>query len=188
MIRIMGFLSRLLGGKPGPGVGSHDAPALEATLPATVATRPLVVWSVAGDNFWAAVGRRNARSVIGADLEAAGLDPDAIAMAVAGRADTRDPPYIIWALQFGDHPGQGLPSAAYELTMDVMHVDSSQGEDWHPVEIERTVISVGNSQMVRQDRHHRGWPYYMFGSTALYVFITDDDAWASEVVLKLRAV
>jgi hypothetical protein len=187
MIRLMRLPSRLLGNKPGPGVGSHDAPALEATLPMTVATRPLVVWSVAGDNFWAAAGSADVRSVVGAELEAAGLDPDAIAMAVAGRADTRDPPYIIWALQFGDHPGQGLPPAAYGLAMGVMHVDGSQGEDWREVEIERTVISVGNSQMVRQDRHHRGWPYVMFGSTALYGFITDDDAWASEVVLTLRA-
>lgn len=187
MIRPMGFLSRLLGGKPGPGVGSHDAPALEATMPTTVATRPLAVWSVAGDNFWAAVGRGDARSVIGAELEAAGLDPDAIAMAVAGRADRRDPPYIVWALQFGDHPGQGLPPAAYRLAMDVMHVDGSQGEVWSEVVIERTVISVGSSQMVRQGRHQRGYPYVMFGSTALYGFITDDDAWASEVVLTLRA-
>jgi hypothetical protein len=186
MIRLMGFLSRLLGGKPGPGVGSHDAPALEATLPTTVAARPLVVWSVAGDNFWAAVGRREARSVVGAELEASGLDPDAIAMAVAGRADTRDPPYIIWALQFGDHPGQGLPSAAYGLLHGVMHVDGTKGEDWREVAIERIVISVGNPQMVRQDRHHRGVPHIMFGSTALYGFITDDGAWASEVVLKLR--
>jgi hypothetical protein len=124
--------------------------------------------------------------VVGADLEAAGLDPDAIAMAVAGRADTRDPPYIIWVLQFRDHPGQGLPPAAYGLAMSVMHVDGSQGGDWRQVEIERIVISAGNPQMVRQDRRHRGWPHVMFGSTALYAFITDDDAWASEVVLKLR--
>ena len=186
MIRLVGFLSRLLSGKQIRAVGSHDAPALEATMPSTVAGRPLVIWSVAGDNFWSVASRGNARSVASPRLAAAGLNPDALALAVAGRADTRDPPYIIWAVQFGDHSGHGLPPIASALLFGVMRVDGSQGEELRQVEIEGTVIAVGNSQMVRQDRHHRGRPYIMVGSTALYSFITDDDAWASEVVRTLR--
>ena len=125
-------------------------------MPSTVAGRPLVIWSVAGDNFWSVASRGNARSVASPRLAAAGLNPDALALAVAGRADTRDPPYIIWAVQFGDHSGHGLPPIASALLFGVMRVDGSQGEELRQVEIEGTVIAVGNSQMVRQDRHHRG--------------------------------
>ena len=156
-------------------------------MPSTVAGRPMVTWSVAGPTFWAAAGDARAKLAWGPALEGDGLDSDAVEMAVAGRADKRDPPYIIWAVKFGDHPGKGLPPAAYGLAMGVMHVDGNQGEDWREVVIENVQISAGNSQMVGR-RHQGGLPHVMYGTMAIYGFITNDGAWASEVVMKLRDV
>jgi hypothetical protein len=168
-------------------VGSHDAPDLEATMPTTVASRPLRTWSVAGASLWDVLGGVRARSALSSELEDAGISPDAIAMAVAGRADMRDPPYIVWALRFGGHPGATLPPPATALAMDVMRVDANQGENWYDATIGDKKLLVGNHQMVQQDEHHQGKPYVYLGATAIYSVIADDEAWAAEVFRHLPA-
>lgn len=167
--------------------GSHDAPDLEATMPTTVATRPLRIWSVAGTKFWDALGGARVRSALGSELEAAGVSPDTIAMAVAGREDTRDPPSIVWALRFGDQLAATLPPPATALAMDVMKVDANQGENWYDATIGDKTVLVGNHQMVQQDGHHRGKPYLYLGATAIYSVIADDEPWAAEVIRQLPA-
>lgn len=167
--------------------GSHDAPDLEATMPTTVASRPLVIWSVAGATMWDALGGARVRSAVGSELEGAGISPDAIAMAVAGRQNMRDPPSIVWALRFGDHPAASLPPAATALAMDVMRVDANQGENWQDATIGDKKVLVGNHKMVHQDRHHRGKPYVYLGAAAIYGVIADDEAWAAEAISQLPA-
>jgi hypothetical protein len=188
MISGLGWLARLTGGsQSGRGVGSHDAPDLEATMPTIVATRPLVTWSVAGAAFWDVLGGARLRSALSSELEGAGISPDAIALAVAGREDMRDPPFIVWALRFGDHPATTLPPPATALAMDVMRVDANRGENWYDATIGDKKVLVGNHQMVHQDQHHRGKPYVYIGATAIYTVVADDETWAAEVFRRLPA-
>jgi hypothetical protein len=167
----------------------HDAPDLENTLPAAVAGRSLVRWSVAGDNFWAAMGGNRARSAWTPDLAAIGVSPTDLEMAVAGRAHPKDdPPYIIWAVRFAKSPGINLAGPApSSLAMGVMHVDPNQGDDWRQGLMGDRRVLVGNSSMVRQDAHHRGVPVVYLTSTVIYALIADDDEWSTEVIGALPA-
>ncbi len=162
----------------------HDAPDLEATLPATVAGRPLVRWSVAGDNFWKAAGGKRVRSALTPELESVGVDPADIQMAVAGRADTKqDPPYIIWVLRFGSLKGADLwGQVPTSLAMDVMHIDANRGENWRDSQVAGRNVLIGNRSMIKQDRHHQGLPYLWITKTAIYALIADDESWAEEVI------
>ena len=181
----MSWLRWLTHPEPPPASAfDHDAPDLEETLPATVAGRPLVRWSVAGDNFWRAAGGKRVRSALAPELLSVGVEPEDIEMAVAGRQDTKqDPPYIIWALTFGDLKGADLlgsvPSA---LAMDVMHVQAGKGENWRDAKFAGQKVLIGNREMIKQDRHQRGLPYVWLSKTAIYALIADDEAWAKEVI------
>jgi hypothetical protein len=181
------WLTRLLRGPSKPVVFEHDAPDLEAKLPVTVASRPLVRWSVAGENFWKLAGGDRVKSALVPELATLGLSPADIELAVAGREDTsHDPPYIIWALRFGHLTGADLegpiPSS---LAMDVMNVDANQGDNWRDDLVGGRKVFVGNSAMVSQDRHHRGIPYIYLTKTCIYALISDDAAWAEEAIRSL---
>jgi hypothetical protein len=184
----MAWLSRLIKGRSGPVVAAHDAPDFEAELPAEVAGRQLVRWSVDGENFWKSAAGERGRSVLAPELASVGLSPADITMAVAGRSDSTHPPYIVWALRFGSLRGDALhgpvPSS---LAMDVMHVDANQGENWKEATLAGKKVLVGNDLMVHQDQHHRGKPYVFIGSTAIYALIADDEAWAREAIAALTA-
>jgi hypothetical protein len=183
------WFARLVKGRPKERIFQHDAPDLESTLPATVAGRLLVRWSVAGGNFWKVLGGDRVRSGWASDLGALGLSADEIAMAVAGRGDTsHDPPYIIWVLRFGNVKGSALRQAApSSLAMGVMNVNPNQGEDWRDTRIAGKRVLVGHRGMVRQDDHHRGIPVVYLSTTAIFALIADDDAWSEEVIRALPA-
>lgn len=181
----MGWLGKLAGKRPG---FPHDVPDLEATMPTNVASRTLVIWSVSGDRFWDKLDRRGGGrllSALGPELIDAGLSPDSIAMAVAGREDTHDPPYIVWAVRFGETRAEALPPPATALAMEVMHVDANQGANWQDAIVADKAVLVGHQQMVHQDKGHRGKPYVYLGGWALYGLIADDEAWAAEVIRQL---
>jgi hypothetical protein len=184
----MAWLSRLIKRRSKPGVDSHDAPDFEAELPAAIAGRQLVRWSVDGENFWKSVGGDGASAVFAPELASVGLSPGDITMAVAGRSDTTHPPSIVWGLRFGILRGDALhgpvPSS---LAMDVMHVDAHQGENWKDATIAGKKVLVGNDLMVHQDRHHRGRPYVFIGERAIYALIADDEAWAREAIEALTS-
>ena len=167
-----------------PATSYHDAPDLEATLPSTVAARQMVRWSVARDNFWDVLGGNRARSELTPELESVGAAPSDIEMAVAGRADSaHDPPYIVWALQFGSLTGSDLwgpvPSS---IAMDVMHVNVNRGENWRDATLGGKKVLIGNRSMIDQNRHQHGMPYVWITKSAIYALITDDESWAEEVV------
>lgn len=182
----MGWLNKLTKRSSTGGDFRHDAPALEGTLPQTVAGRRLARWSVASASFWEVAGGDRVRSSLTPKLESVGLLPSDIEMAVAGREDANGPPYIVWALRFGALTGAALkgpvPSA---LAMDLMHVDANQGENWRGATIAGRRVLVGNRAMVHQDDHHRGLPYVCLTSTTIYAIIADDEAWAGEVIAGL---
>jgi hypothetical protein len=180
--RILGLLQR----RPAAPIDSHEAPDLEGTMPTVVSGRPLVTWSVAGDGFWRVMGKADARSVLGPELEATGVSAGAIEMAVAGRQDAdRDPPYILFGLRFGDIRAVELPQSANALAMDVASIDPNRGEDWYDAKVAGRPVLVGNREMVRQDRHHRGLPYVYRSGRTLYVVIADDESWAEDAIGKL---
>ena len=183
----MGWRDKLLGKQPS---FPHDAPDLEATMPSSVAGRALVTWSVSGDRFWENLDRQGGgrlRSALGPELDDAGLPPDSIAMAVAGREDKSHPPSIVWAMRFGEERAAALPAPATALAMEVMHVDANQGANWQDAIVADKAVLVGHHKMVRQDRHHRGKPYVYLGGWALYALIAEDEAWAAEVIRNLPA-
>ena len=183
----MTWLTKLLKGPSKSVQFEHAAPDLEATLPETVAGRPQVRWSVVGESFWKIIGGDRVRSALVPELATLGLSPADIQLAVAGREDTsRDPPYIMWVLRFGDLKGAALegpiPSS---IAMDVMHVDPNRGENWRDDLLGGKKVRVGNSSMVSQDRHQRGLPYVYLTETCIYALISDDAAWAAEAIRSL---
>jgi hypothetical protein len=166
------------------GVDVHDAPDLEATLPAAVDGRQLVRWSVSGDNFWTLSGGDRAREAYGPDLATVGLSLEDITMAVAGRAESGHPPYIIWALRFGNLGGNALEGPVpLSLTVDVMHVDENREEEnWREALVANRPVLVGTDSMVDQDEHTRGRPYLYVADRAVYGIISDDEEWANEAI------
>jgi len=182
----MGFLSRIGIGRASHSDFDHDAPELEATLPAQIAGRPLVKWSIAGASFWKAVGRKPNASV-NAELSALGLEADDMQLAVAGRTDTRrDPPYIVWAVKFGGLTGAALrkPLPSY-LALAPMRVDTNRGEDFQDRLIANRQVMVGNRAMVNQGSHHRGLPYVYVANSAIYAVIAEEEPWAEEAIRSL---
>jgi len=105
----MGFLRRILGGQPAER--PHDDPELESMLPATVAGRSLERWSVRGERAYAVGRSLDVREVadIEADLAAVGVALADVSHAIAGRARSSDPPYLIDAWRFGERPATESP-------------------------------------------------------------------------------
>jgi hypothetical protein len=178
----LGWLTRRA--PPPASAFDHDAPELEATLPATVAGRPLVRWSVAGDNFWKAAGGKRVRSALTPELAALGVAPTDMEMAVAGREDTRhDPPFIIWVLRFGDLKGVPLTGPLpLALAMGAMRGNVNRGENWRDARFAGRQVLIGNRDMISQNRYHVGLPYVWLTNDAIYALVADDEAWAEEVI------
>jgi hypothetical protein len=182
----MGLLSRIGIGQAKHSDFDHDAAALEETLPSEIAGRPLMKWSLAGAEFWKAVGRKPNASAL-AELAALGLGPGDMQMAVAGRTDTRnDPPYLVWVVKFGNLTGAQLraPYPSY-LAMAPMRVDTHRGEGLHERLIADRHVLVGNEQMVKQNAYHRGLPYVYVANSEIYAVIADKEAWAEEAIRSL---
>jgi len=182
----MGLLSRIGIGRAKHSDFDHHAGALEDTLPAEVAGRPLVKWSVSGAEFWRAVGRKPNASAL-AELEALELGPGDMQMAVANRSDTRrDPPFLVWVVKFGALTGAALrkPYPSY-LAMAAMRVDTHRGEGLKERLIADRKVMVGNQQMVNQNNYHRGLPYVYVTDSAIYGVIAEEEQWATEAIRSL---
>ena len=167
----------------------HDVVDLEQTLPAAVAGRQLVRWSVRGDNFWNIVRGGRLRADWAPILAQIGLSLSDIEFAVAGRADSRrDPPYIIGALRLGTLRDQALfgpwPST---LAMDALNIDPNQGEDWRKESLAGKDVLVGHRGMVHQDSHQRGLPVVFVSPTTIYTVVSDDLAWTTNALTQLPA-
>jgi hypothetical protein len=172
----------------------HDAPDLEATLPAAVAGRPLARWSVAGrclldlsfgggavspDEFLRQADTLDPNHTI---------DPADLRYAVAGRSDVdADPPYFVF--------GASRPSSDEEIqvTMLLLFAGAGFGDPLGAADLgryeRRTIHSrtvyVGTVEMLAQTEHSRGRPYLYQTDDAMYLVVTDSDDWADQAIAAL---
>ena len=159
----------------------HEAPDLEAMLPATIAGRPLARESFRGARMVTCIMRGSDADVADfADaLEADGLGLDDISLAIAGRSDVEnDPPYLIFAYRMAGHPGVDWPS-----TMALEYPAAAAFEE---TVLEDKLVLVGDAAAIEQSAHARGRPYVWDGPTVHYLIVTDDEAWAREALRTLR--
>jgi hypothetical protein len=176
----MGWLKRLASPPKAP---PNDAPELEETLPSTIAGRELKRWSVAAESFWKTVG--GDKRYWAPQLASVGLSPSDVEMAVAGRSDRSDPPFIVWALRFSHASADAMEGPPASLAMAAMRVDVDRGENWRDASIGGKKVLIGNPAMVQQDDHHRGLPYLYLSPPTIYAVIADDEVWAEEVLRQL---
>jgi hypothetical protein len=172
---LLGRLKRLRG----DGL-EHQLPDLEAMLPAAVGDRPLRRWSVRGaDHFAGTRLTAEALEELEADLAADGLGIDDVGMAVAGRSDAgKDPPYFVFAFRFRTIPADTLPP--------VIGVQHPEAASWTSTTLGRRDVKVGTEAMFEQTEHFRGRPYVYNVGDVRFVVTTDDEAWASDAVARLR--
>jgi hypothetical protein len=116
------------------------------------------------------------------------LDVTRLAMAVAGRSDTKaDPPYFVFAMERGESNeeimfglGMLLGGAGY-----LNPVEGGELSRYEKETIAGKQIYVGETAMVSQTAHLRGRPYLYQTDDQVFVVITDDRAWAEEALEQL---
>lgn len=175
-------------------VVNHQAPEIEALLPASVAGRALAKWSVRG-SCWAQIvtGRPPAEiDEYVAQFEASN-DPRSIDLAhlmygVAGRSNTKDdPPFIVFGAARPQDADEALMTLGFLLGGASFH-DLDKATDLANYQ-ERTItgkqVYEGTVDMLSQDEHQRGRPYLYQTDDYLFVVITDDDAWAADALRQL---
>ena len=171
----------------------HQAPELEALLPASVQGRSLARWSLRG-RCWLQVALT---------AEAGGFDDlvtrfetpdgppinlDHLAYGVAGRSDTStDPPYFVWvASRPVDEDEIGL--ALFLLLGGAAYQDVAAGGDLRNY-AQQTIagkdVYVGTEGMVAQDEDERGRPYLYQTDEYMFVLVTEDEAWAADAIGQL---
>jgi hypothetical protein len=175
-------------------VTKHQAPELEALLPASVAGRALARWSVRGLCWAQLVTGLPPAEIDGyvARFEASN-DPGSIDLAhlmygVAGRSNTKsDPPFFVF--------GAARPHDDDELSMTLVFLLG--GASFHDLDNaanlanfeERTIagkqVYEGSVDMLKQGEHQRGRPYMYQTDDYLFVVITDDDGWAADAIGQL---
>jgi hypothetical protein len=169
-----------------PGVYVHQAPELEALLPARVDGRDLTRWSVVG-RCWMEMlfGSEVAAEVI---AEAGDIDLQHLRYAIAGRTDTRkDPPYFVFG---ADRP---IGDDEADLAALLMFVGAKFDDPLGAASLERydeqtiagKAVYVGTTAMLEQDEHQRGRPYLYQSDEYLFLLVTDDVAWATEALATL---
>jgi hypothetical protein len=170
----------------------HQAPDVEALLPARVGGRSLARWSLRG-GCWLdeVVGKENVAALIaGLEKEAGGrpIDVPNLRYGIAGRSDTkRDPPYFVYgAARPPDDPEISL--ALYLLLGGAGFRDVTGGGDlsrYQTQEIGGKEVAVGTEAMLDQSEHQRGRPFLYQTEDYMFVIITDDDAWAADALRQL---
>jgi len=170
-----------------PDAMPHQAPDLEAQLPRQVGGRDLSTWSVAGWCWLRMAVGEDGLAEIAPILRAESIDVGNLQYAIAGRLDTQaDPPYFVFAAyrpqanaEIDVALGLLLQGAGYR---NGVTVDLSQFE---PRELGDRVAFVGTTDMVTQSEHQRGRPWLYQTDSAMFLVITDDDAWAEDAIRQL---
>lgn len=169
----------------GSVVDSHDAPAVEALLPKSVAGRRLTIWSVQGAavlKLWGASAEQI--STTRTQLASMGVRLDDVVQATAGRSYAEDPPYFVFAFRIPADARDLLGGYAIASIGFIRETDDWQLEDRV---IGGKTVGVGSPDLLVQSEHQRGRPY-LYGSEALdtsFIVITDDEAWAEEAIRQL---
>lgn len=175
-------------------VVNHQAPELEALLPASVAGRALAKWSVRG-SCWVQVVTGLPPAEIDEYLTQfeASNDPRSIDLAhlmygVAGRSNTtEDPPSIVFGAARPQDADEGTVTLGFLLGGASFH-DLDKAADLANYQ-ERMIagkqVYEGTVDMLTQGEHQRGRPYLYQTDDYLFVVITDDDAWAADALGQL---
>ena len=124
-------------------------------------------------------------------IETPGGEPinlDNMAYAVAGRANTStDPPYFVWAAT------KPVDDDELNLTLILLfggagYHDVAAGIDprnYTQQTIAGKEVQVGTDDMLDQDDHQRGRPYFYETNDHVFVLVTDDDTWAADAIGQL---
>jgi len=163
----------------------HQAPEVEAIVPAKVNGLPLTIWSVRGD-AWLEVAGLPAANI--ADLrqqvEKAGGSLDDCVHVIAGRTSVEDdPPYFIYVYR--------IPDSAWDAVSNVVIRSAGWIADFVPDDFETATLGgkevfVGTDDMLEQSEHQRGRPYwYELDAETLVIVVTDEEAWASDALRQL---
>jgi hypothetical protein len=180
---------------PRPSVGSypHEAPEIEAVLPATVAGRTLTRWSVRG-RCWLELMVKSPADInpFVAQFTTASnpnpVDDAKLVEGVAGRSNLQtDPPLFVYAavrpaddaevrlaldLLFG---GAGFKDVAAAADLSHYQRETIAGKQ----------VYVGTLDMLGQDIHQRGRPYLYENDQFVFVVVTDDNGWAADAIAQL---
>ena len=172
----------------------HQAPELEALLPASVAGRQLARWSVRG-RCWLKVASGRSPSEIDALLaefvtaeDPRPIEESSLTYAVAGRSDTKaDPPYFVFvAARPVTDKEVGL--ALLLVFAGALFIDPVRAGDLSVYE-ERTIagrqVYVGTVTMLSQNEHQRGRPYLYQTDDYMFLVLADDEAWANDAIAQL---
>lgn len=171
----------------------HQAPELEAMLPASVQARRLTRWSVRG-RCWPELALEGGPVAVDDFVEqletrdGAPINLDNLAYAVGGRSDTStDPPYFVWVAN------RPLDEDEINLTLVLLfggagYHDVAAGIDpqnYEQRKIAGKEVHVGTEDMLSQNDHQRGRPYFYETEDQMFLLITDDDAWAADAIGQL---
>ena len=168
----------------------HDAPTLEATLPTRVAGRDLATWSVAGPCWLEYLFDDDAviEQILAGTSDPSALDLSHLAQAVAGRSDTSaDPPYFVFAANRPQSQDE-IALTQFLLFGGTRFRDVEAATDLRNYETETISdkeVYVGTTDMLDQTEHQRGKPYLYQTDDAMFMVITDDEAWAKEAIAQL---
>jgi len=164
-------------------------------LPASVAGRTLVRWSVRG----LCVINLFARDVPGGEeafLDAVfgpgspgSVDPDQLAYAVAGRLDTEaDPPHFVFAAARSGNADERdlnlfflLAGAGFDDMTGALNLDGFTAQT-----VGGKVVWVGTADMLTADAHQQGTPYLYWTDTAFFL-VVGSPAWATDALSQLPA-
>jgi hypothetical protein len=172
----------------------HQAPELEAQLPASVGGRALATWSLRG-RCWLELALNGGPSDIDAfvaKFETANdrqlIDLAHLDYAVAGRSDTKaDPPFFVFAAGRSRDDDE-VRLATVLLFGGASFHDIATAGDLSLYErrtIARKDVYVGNTDMLGQTEHQRGRPYLYQNDDAMFLLITDEERWAEDALSQL---
>lgn len=167
--------------EPEPVVSSdlHDAPELEALLPAVVAGQALYRWSALGINYFGGVGglADEELATLEADLATEGFTIDDFSQGTAGRSDLSDRPYLILVFHVRGVAATDLPLG--------MHMDNPQAGAFEQIVIAGKQVRRGVPEMIEQTDHARGTPYVYASGEYLFTILTEDEEWAADALAQL---
>ena len=116
------------------------------------------------------------------------LDLSHLAQAVAGRSDTSaDPPYFVFAANRPQSQDE-IALTQFLLFGGTRFRDVEAATDLRNYETETISdkeVYVGTTDMLDQTEHQRGKPYLYQTDDAMFMVITDDEAWAKEAIAQL---
>ena len=171
----------------GNGDYPHNAPALEAVLPKTVAGRDLTIWSVAGW-CWVLIGvGAEALAQFRPIASAESIQIETMQYALAGRSNTEDdPPYFVHVLRYPED--QTTNEFAIYLFWGSIGVLDPESLDLFALTsqvVGGKEVLYAPPELLDQSEHSRGGAYLRDAGDYLFAVLTDDLAWAEDALTQL---